>query len=113
MAGRPRTMVKLVGDIELSAFGVANAISRLIPERYRENPSGADPVAEAWNELLGSAVSTWGAANDLNMTLRDKAGLPLECPTDQCHLERRGSVVGSGVCDETSELGDEEPESAV
>jgi hypothetical protein len=111
MAGRPRTMIKRVDGIEIAAFDVANAVSKLIPEKYRENAPEGDPVAEEWKRLLDTAVSTWGAASDLNLALRDKAGLPEDCPTDRCHLEYRSSMVVPGARGETSESRDQTPES--
>jgi hypothetical protein len=86
MAGRPRTMARKADRFEILAFNLADEIFRTIPKQYRQDPGLNDVVGQSWKECLDAAIHFWMMAGDLSMTLRDKAGLPEDGPTENCRL---------------------------
>jgi len=88
MAGRPKTMIRRVGQLEEVGQALACDVLEVCPPRYLDgypDKPAADPIGRAWVQAAETAVATAEALERLTGLLRAKAGIsepgPAELPT--------------------------------
>ncbi len=59
MAGRPRTMVRKIDELEQAAFDVADKLFQLVPEQYLTRDSDEDEFALMWKGAINAANDAW------------------------------------------------------
>jgi len=89
MAGRPKTMIRRVGQLEEVGQALACEVLEAAPSQYLDarlpGKPPVDPIGRAWVEAAETAVATAEALERLGGLLRAKAGItepgPAEPPT--------------------------------
>ena len=59
MPGRPRTMMERVRALRAAAKALDDAITRAVPQQYRDRGAQGDPLAQAWLNAENYAFDTF------------------------------------------------------
>ena len=106
MAGRPKTMVKRLAEVEERVYASYTALEKLRPKQHaarrHEDEETQDELCLCWNVAVEEAKEAWGYLEELLQLLEERAGSPslyLDRARSRGLLKEGGGAVEGGTVD--------------